>query len=87
MLYIAVPNWGSLIITTNLEFSKWTEVFGEEQMTAALLDRLIHNAHLLNINGGNFRSICYFLTYFVKYANIGDIAMEANIGGFGKRNK
>jgi len=42
---------GSLIITTNLEFPKWTEVFLDEQMTAALLDRLTHKAHILNING------------------------------------
>ena len=46
---------GSLIITTNLEFPKWTEVLGDEQMTAALLDRLTHNAHILNINGESFR--------------------------------
>ena len=38
---------GSIIITTNLEFPKWTEVLGDEQMTAALLDRLTHNAHIL----------------------------------------
>lgn len=46
---------GSLIITSNLEFPKWTEVLGDEQMTAALLDRLTHNAHILNINGESFR--------------------------------
>jgi len=46
---------GSLIITTNLEFPKWTEVLGDEQMTAALLDRLTHSAHILNINGDSFR--------------------------------
>ncbi|WP_273480125.1 ATP-binding protein, partial [Acetivibrio straminisolvens] len=46
---------GSLIITTNLEFPKWTEVLGDEQMTAALLDRLTHNAHILNINGESYR--------------------------------
>ncbi|MGI6747217.1 MAG: IS21-like element helper ATPase IstB [Anaerovoracaceae bacterium] len=46
---------GSLIITTNLEFPKWTEMLGDEQMTAALLDRLTHNAHILNINGESFR--------------------------------
>lgn len=46
---------GSLIITTNLEFPKWTEVLGDEQMTAALLDRLTHNAHILNINGDSYR--------------------------------
>jgi len=46
---------GSLIITTNLEFQKWTEVMTDEQMTAALLDRITHNAHILNINGESFR--------------------------------
>jgi DNA replication protein DnaC len=46
---------GSLIITTNLEFPKWTEVLGDEQMTAALLDRLTHNAHIININGESYR--------------------------------
>ncbi len=46
---------GSLIITSNLEFPRWTEVLGDEQMTAALLDRLTHNAHILNINGESFR--------------------------------
>ena len=46
---------GSIIIITNLEFPKWTEVLGDEQMTAALLDRLTHNAHILNINGDSYR--------------------------------
>jgi len=46
---------GSIIITTNLEFPKWTEILGDEQMTAALLDRLTHNAHILNINGDSYR--------------------------------
>lgn len=46
---------GSIVITTNLEFAKWTEVFGDEQMTAALLDRLTHRAHILNMNGESYR--------------------------------
>ncbi|RYD01727.1 hypothetical protein N752_29570 [Desulforamulus aquiferis] len=46
---------GSLIITTNLEFAKWTEILGDEQMTAALLDRLTHRAHILNMNGESYR--------------------------------
>jgi len=46
---------GSLIITTNLEFPKWTEVLLDAQWTAALLDRLTHKAHILNINGESYR--------------------------------
>lgn len=46
---------GSIIITTNLEFQKWTEVLQDEQMTAALLDRLTHKAHILNVNGESYR--------------------------------
>jgi len=46
---------GSVIITTNLEFSEWNKVFGDEKMTAALLDRVTHNAHILLMNGESFR--------------------------------
>jgi DNA replication protein DnaC len=46
---------GSLIITTNIKFPKWTEVLGDEQMTTALLDCITHNAHILNINGESYR--------------------------------
>jgi len=46
---------GSLIITTNLEFGNWVEVFGNERMTAALLDRLTHRCHILEIKGESYR--------------------------------
>jgi len=46
---------GSMIITTNLEFSEWNQIFGDEKMTAALLDRITHNAHILITNGESFR--------------------------------
>ena len=46
---------GSMIVTTNLEFSQWAEVFGDERMTAALLDRLTHRAHILVLNGESYR--------------------------------
>jgi len=46
---------GSVIITTNLEFSRWTEMFPDAMMTAALIDRLTHNAHILNMNGESYR--------------------------------
>ena len=40
----------SLIITTNLEFAKWNEIFLDEKITAALLDRIIHHSHLLDFS-------------------------------------
>ena len=46
---------GSLIITTNLEFGAWAEVFGNERMTAALLDRLTHRCHIIQIKGESYR--------------------------------
>lgn len=45
----------SLIITSNLEFSQWNRVFGDSRLTAALVDRVIHHAHILNFTGDSFR--------------------------------
>ena len=45
----------SMIITTNLRFADWTQVFGDERLTAALLDRLTHRAHILEFTGESFR--------------------------------
>lgn len=41
---------GSIIITTNLTFDRWDEVFKDPMLTGALVDRLAHKAHLLNIS-------------------------------------
>lgn len=46
---------GSLLITSNLEFSRWLEVFGDERLTGALLDRLTHHCHVLEFNGDSYR--------------------------------
>lgn len=46
---------GGLVITTNLEFSRWTEVFSDAMLTGALLDRLTHHAHILVFNGESYR--------------------------------
>ncbi|MDQ1238370.1 MAG: hypothetical protein QG577_555 [Thermodesulfobacteriota bacterium] len=45
----------SIVMTTNLEFSKWPQVFHSEQLTGALLDRLTHHAHILTMNGESYR--------------------------------
>jgi DNA replication protein DnaC len=43
------------IITSNLKFADWTQVFGDERLTAALLDRLTHHAHILELLGESYR--------------------------------
>ena len=45
----------SVALTSNLAFAQWTQVFGTEQMTAALLDRLVHRSHILMMEGESFR--------------------------------
>ncbi|MDY7096384.1 MAG: IS21-like element helper ATPase IstB [Acidobacteriota bacterium] len=46
----------STIVTTNLAFSEWVQVLGDEKLTTALLDRLAHNAHILTTKGVSFRT-------------------------------
>ena len=46
---------GSILVTSNLPFDEWTEVFGSERLTGALLDRLTHHVHILEMNGESFR--------------------------------
>jgi len=45
----------SLIITTNLEFSRWGTVFGDNNMAAAIIDRLVHHGRLLQFRGDSYR--------------------------------
>ena len=46
---------GSILVTTNLPFDEWTAVFGSERLTGALLDRLTHHVHILEMNGDSYR--------------------------------
>src|SRR5664279_5242636 len=46
---------GSTLVTSNLPFAEWTEVLGSERLTGALLDRLTHHDHILEMNGDSFR--------------------------------
>jgi DNA replication protein DnaC len=45
----------ALILTTNLKFADWVQVLGDERLTAALLDRITHHAHILELIGESFR--------------------------------
>jgi len=46
---------GSVLVTSNLEFSRWSEVFGDATLTAALLDRFTHHSHILLFEGESYR--------------------------------
>jgi len=45
----------SLIVTSNVEFSQWNTVFGNDKLTAAMIDRLIHHSHILVFSGPSHR--------------------------------
>jgi len=45
----------STFITSNLPFNEWTEILGSERLTGALLDRLTHHVHILEMNGSSYR--------------------------------
>ena len=42
-------------MTTNLPLNEWTEVFGSERLTGALLDRLTYHVHIIEMNGDSYR--------------------------------
>jgi len=46
---------GSTIVTANLPFDEWTSVLGSERLTGALLDRLTHHVHIVEMNGESYR--------------------------------
>lgn len=50
-----VDRRANIIITSNLPFDEWTEVFGSERLTGALLGRLTHHVHILEMNGESYR--------------------------------
>ncbi|MCP4666520.1 MAG: ATP-binding protein [Deltaproteobacteria bacterium] len=45
----------SIIVTTNLPFSEWPQIFGDERLAGALLDRLTHRVHIVEMNGESYR--------------------------------
>ena len=45
----------SVVITTNLEFSRWGSVFGDDQMAAAVIDGIVHHGRLVQFRGESYR--------------------------------
>ncbi|WP_231282476.1 MULTISPECIES: ATP-binding protein [Petrotoga] len=46
---------GSILVNSNLEFAEWAKIFHDERMTAAIIDRLIHNSKIILFNGESYR--------------------------------
>ncbi|PHS31365.1 MAG: AAA family ATPase [Alkaliphilus sp.] len=46
----------STVITSNLAFNRWNEIFNDPVLTAAMVDRLTHRAHVVNMNGDSYRT-------------------------------
>ena len=65
---------GSLIVTSNLGFAEWTEVFGDPRLTSALLDRLTHRCHILEFTGKSYR----FRQSLQRQAGSSDLLAEDN---------
>ena len=45
----------STVLTSNKSFEEWGEIFGDEVMASALIDRLVHHCHIVNIRGNSYR--------------------------------
>ena len=45
----------STVLTSNKSFDEWGEIFGDEVMATALIDRLVHHCHIVNIRGNSYR--------------------------------
>ena len=52
----------SLIITTNIDFSKWSGIFSDTQMAMAMVDRLVHHGHLFRFDGESYRLMHALMT-------------------------
>jgi DNA replication protein DnaC len=47
---------GSVIVTSNLVFSRWGETLGDDVVAAATIDRLVHHAHVIALDGDSYRT-------------------------------
>ena len=54
-LQVALTFAAATIVTSNLPFQEWTTVFASERLTGALLDRITHHVHILEMNGESYR--------------------------------
>jgi DNA replication protein DnaC len=66
----------SLILTTNLEFSKWGSIFTDDQMAAAMIDRLVHHGHLLLFEGNSYRMEHALMKQTARQPRVGTLSRD-----------
>ena len=70
----------STIVTSNLPFEEWTSVFGSERLTGALLDRLTHHVHILEMNGESYRLKHSKAQQQRQLAQVPDVTLDPDTG-------
>lgn len=71
----------SLLLTTNLEFSKWGSIFTDNQMTAAMLDRLVHHGHLILFEGNSYRMEHALMKQTARQPGAGAVSRDRQYAG------
>ena len=54
-IFKQIVNLVDTVITTNRSFHRWSEIFGDPVLTAAMVDRITHKAHIINMKGMSYR--------------------------------
>jgi len=69
----------SLVITTNLEFARWNDIFADTKITAALLDRIVHHSHLLDFTNRDSRRLKDALLNQASVQNTSELKSEKKV--------
>ena len=69
----------SLLLTTNLEFSKWGSIFTDNQMAAAMIDRLVHHGHLILFEGNSYRMEHALMKQTARQPDIEELPKDATL--------
>lgn len=70
----------SLLLTTNLEFSKWGSIFTDDQMAAAMIDRLVHHGHLIIFEGNSYRMEHALMKQTARQPGAGAVSRDSTPG-------
>lgn len=70
----------SLLLTTNLEFSRWGSIFTDDQMAAAMIDRLVHHGHLILFEGNSYRMEHALMKQTARQPAAGAVSRDSTLG-------